>query len=243
MNNDRIDQIRSNYQKIQQLTWETLKKGNRSVDEVKIIVVSKKHDVETIQAAIQAGVRIFGENYADEASEKIQTIGLGVDLEWHMIGHVQSRKVKIVCLNFTWLHSLDSVHLAQKFEEQLTLGNQRLNVLLEFNIAGEATKSGWNASDENGWKKLLPEIETILQYEHLCIEGIMVMPPLAVDPESTRPYFQMARKLLNFLQDHVQSFSGKHLSMGTSSDYAVAIEEGATMIRVGEAILGPRKYN
>jgi pyridoxal phosphate enzyme (YggS family) len=237
-----IEQIQKNFDEVKVTTEERLAKVNRPLESVKIITVSKMQPVDVVRAAIQAGVRIFGENYAEEAVEKIRLLGNDVDLEWHMIGHIQSRKVKFVWPYFQWIHSLDSIHLAEKFETQLETSGRRVNCLFEFNIAGEENKSGWNAVDEKGWADLLPEIKAILGFPHLNCQGIMVMPPLTEDPEDARPYFKKAKRLLTYLSERAPSFTGQQLSMGTSNDYFVAVEEGATMIRVGESILGPRKH-
>ncbi len=238
-----VEQIRSNYRKVQEVAFDHLSRKSRTQDDLQIIVVSKGQNIETIQAAIQAGIHIFGENYAEEAEKKIMALGDRQDLEWHMIGHVQSKKVRKVCPNFKRIHSIDSLHIAEIFETQLSVVNKSMHALLEFNIAGESSKSGWNAVEESCWEALQPELQVVLNMQHLLFDGIMVMPPISDNPEASRPYFQKAARLSGFLQQKFKGFSWQHLSMGTSLDYGVAIEEGATMVRIGQAVLGARQYN
>ncbi len=203
------------------------------------MVVSKGQPAEVIQAAVLAGVRIFGENYPEETVEKIQNT-TEADVEWHMIGHLQSRKARLVCAHFQYMHSLDSLHLAEKLERILVESGRILPVLLEFNVGDEISKGGWQAADPQTWPGLLPEIEQILKLEHLQVRGLMTMPPLTVRPDQARIYFQRLAKLRDFFRGHFPDQNWDELSMGTSSDFEVAIEEGATFVRIGTSILGPR---
>jgi pyridoxal phosphate enzyme (YggS family) len=157
-----------------------------------------------------------------------------------MIGHVQSRKAKIVCEHFSLVHSLDNKKLAERLNYYAGEAGKVLPVLLEFNLSGEESKSGWSANDENQWDKFLPEIDQINSFTQLRVQGLMAMPPLFDDPEYARPYFKKLRKLQGYLKSIFPDIDWKELSMGTSSDYRVAIQEGATLIRIGQAILGPR---
>ena len=138
------------------------------------------------------------------------------------------------------LHSLDSSKLAEKMERICSELNRTLPVLLEFNVSGEESKFGFSAWEENHWSDLKPDIEKILSFSHLHVNGLMTMPPLFEDPERTRPYFQRLRKLRNYLANQFPQVQWQELSMGTSVDYIAAIQEGATFVRVGKAILGPR---
>jgi pyridoxal phosphate enzyme (YggS family) len=212
----------------------------RSLDEISLVVVSKFQPVDVIEAAISAGIKRFGENYPEETLAKIQQLNLQTEVEWHMIGHLQSRKARIVVDKFSMLHSLDSFSLAEKLDRLLAESGKKMPALLEFNVGGEESKYGWPAWNETRWPELVPELSKILVMEHLQISGLMTMPPLIEDVEKTRPFFQKLRRLQEYLS---VSFPGAHftqLSMGTSADFEIAIEEGATMIRIGTAILGAR---
>jgi len=215
-------------------------KSNRPPDSIRLVVVTKKQPVEVIQAAIEAGAKILGENYAEEAVEKILALKSYSAVEWHMIGHVQSRKANLVAEHFALFHSLDSLKLAQRVDRFAAEFNRKLPVLLEFNVGGEESKHGWSAFDESGWPDLLADVEAIASLPNLQLRGLMTMPPLVLDPSAARPYFEHLRRLRDFLSEQVPHIELSELSMGTSADYTVAVEEGATLVRVGQAILGPR---
>ena len=215
----------------------------RNPAEVRLVVVSKGQPVETVAAAIRAGVRLFGENYPEQALSKIQALQDVQGLQWHMIGHLQSRKAGMVVEHFHVLHSLDRLDLALKLERLLAAAGRFLPVLLEFNVAGEGSKLGLAPGDESHWEVFLEEIEQILSLEHLQVQGLMAMPPLFDDPELTRPYFSRLARLRDFFN---RRFAGNHfcdLSMGTSADFQIAVQEGASYVRVGTAILGSRPTN
>jgi PLP dependent protein len=215
--------------------------SGRSPDAVRLVVVSKSQPLEILQAAIAAGISIFGENYAEEALGKITALK-ETEVEWHMIGHVQSRKADMIAANFTMLHSLDSLKLAGRLDRLCSELNRSLPVLLEFNVSGEQSKFGFPAWEEKRWSDLQPALEQILAFSHLRVNGLMTMPPFFDDPEQTRPYFQRLRRLQAFLADHYPQAHWQELSMGTSTDFVAAVQEGATYVRVGQAILGPRTY-
>jgi PLP dependent protein len=157
-----------------------------------------------------------------------------------MIGHVQSRKARLVADHFALLHSLDSLKLAQRLDRFAAERDRVLPVLLEFNVGGEESKAGWDASHESQWNLFLPEIATLLDLPHLRVHGLMTMPPLETDPEDSRRFFQRLRQLRERLAAQFPQADWRELSMGTSADYHVAVEEGATLVRVGTAIVGAR---
>jgi pyridoxal phosphate enzyme (YggS family) len=144
--------------------------------------------------------------------------------------------------HFALLHSLDGLKLALRLNRFAAEKGDRLPVLLEFNVGGEASKAGWEASDESRWNVLLPDISAVLDLPHLRVRGLMTMPPLETDPEAARRFFQRLRKLRDYLAAQFPRRDWSELSMGTSTDYRVAVEEGATLVRVGTAIVGARKY-
>jgi pyridoxal phosphate enzyme (YggS family) len=214
--------------------------SGRRGDDVRLLVVTKGQPVEKILAAYSAGARRFGENYPEETLSKIEATRDRADIEWHMIGHLQSRKTRIVAQHFTMLHSLDSLSLAQKLERALAEIGRVLPVLIEVNVGGEESKDGYPAWDRAQWDGMLPEFSAILALEHLAVRGLMTMPPYWEDAEQTRPYFQRMRALRDDLRQQFPAGKWDELSMGTSVDYSVAIQEGATYVRVGTAIVGSR---
>jgi len=240
---DLVSSIRENYQHTLGHIAEAARKSNRDPKDVRLVVVTKSQPLEVIQAAMEAGVRILGENYPEEAVRKIQSLAGQSGVEWHMIGHVQSRKARLVTDHFALLHSLDSLKLAQRLERFAGEANRILPVLLELNVGGEGSKAGWDASEESKWMACLPDISSILDLPHLHVRGLMTMPPLETDPEDSRRFFQRLRQLQVRLASEFPNADWGELSMGTSADYRVAVEEGATLVRVGTAIVGARKYS
>ena len=242
MISDLVTSIRERYQYTLDQIEEAARKSNRDPKEIRLVVVTKSQPVEVAQAAIEAGVRILGENYPEEGVMKIQSMARQSGVEWHMIGHVQSRKARLVADHFALLHSLDSLKLAQRLNRFASESNHILPVLLEFNVGGEQSKSGWDASHESRWNMLLPDIAAILDLPNVRVHGLMTMPPLGTDPEESRRFFLRLRLLRDHLFTQYPQADWRELSMGTSSDYAFAVEEGATLVRVGTAIVGARKY-
>jgi hypothetical protein len=204
------------------------------------MVVTKGHQVEIVEAVVAAGARLLGENYVDEALIKMQALSTIPGIEWHMIGHVQSRKAELVSQHFSCVHSLDSLKLADRLNRFTAERNQFLPVLLECNVSGEESKFGLKAWNEGEWDVLAKEIAPILDLPALEVRGLMTMPPFFPNPEETRPYFQRLRHLQNYLKERFSAHSWEELSMGMSGDFEVAVQEGATIVRVGTAILGER---
>lgn len=238
---DLVSTIRENYESTLDQIASAARKSNRNPDEIRLVVVTKSQPLEVIQAAIGAGVRILGENYPEEGVMKIQFMAEQSSVEWHMIGHVQSRKARLVVDHFALLHSLDSLKLAQRLHRFAAEKDHTLPVLLEFNVGGEASKSGWDASNESKWQTFMHEIAELLALSHLRVHGLMTMPPLETNPEEARRFFVRLRSLRDYLAAQFPNTDWHELSMGTSADYPVAVEEGATLVRVGTAIVGARK--
>lgn len=206
-------------------------KAQRAADAVELVAVSKKQDAEKVRAVYDCGQTIFGESRVQEARVKIPLLPAAV--RWHFIGRLQKNKIRHALPLFELFHSVDSLALAQEMERIADEAGVRPRVLLEVNLAGEGSKLGF-APD-----KLRAEMETLLALGRLEIEGLMTIPPLAPAAEDSRRYFVMLRELRDALE---KEFDVKlpQLSMGMSNDYAVAIEEGATLVRVGTAIFGER---
>lgn len=206
------------------------KRSGRDAGSIKLVAVSKTHPAETIREAIAAGQTIFGENKVQEAEGKIEEIGRDA-AEWHLIGHLQSNKVRKAVQLFDVIHSLDSLELARRLTRIcMEEGREELKVLVQVDLAREAAKSGVTEEE-------LPELVEFLNgCERLKFTGLMVLPPFFDDPEATRPYFKRLREI----RDRI--IPEGELSMGMSHDFEVAIEEGATIVRVGTAIFGAREY-
>lgn len=236
---DLVSDIRNNLEKVKERMHQAAIRSYRHVHDIHLIVVSKGQSLEKIQAAMEAGIRDFGENYPEESLPKI--IGTAdQQISWHMIGHLQSRKARIVTTHFNMMHSLDSLGLAEKMERQLAEIDRVLPVMLEFNVGGEASKAGWLAGNKEEWPGMVDEVGALLQLPHLQVRGLMTMPPLTTAPDQARTYFQKLVRLQEYFRSQFPDTCWDELSMGTSSDFEVAIEEGATFIRIGSAVLGPR---
>jgi pyridoxal phosphate enzyme (YggS family) len=235
-----VERIYDNYSQVVEQIGASARRSGRDPEAIRVVVVSKAQPLEVLAAAIQAGIRRFGENYPEEAVEKIARFGEIEHIEWHMIGHLQSRKSRMVAGAFDYFHSLDSLNLARKLNAALIERDKSLPVFLEMNVSGEQSKYGWPAWEEGRWDNLVKEVEQLIEFPQVKVCGLMVMPPLFNDQELSRPYFSKARKLRNHLARKLPMFDLSELSMGTSADYCVAIEEGATFVRIGQAILGPR---
>ena len=239
MNETLVSLIRERHQKVLGLVADAATRSGREAESVRLVVVSKSQPLEVVRAATTAGINILGENYAEEAVAKMAALK-ETGVEWHMIGHVQSRKSDLVAEHFSMLHSLDSVKLAARLDRNCAEAGRTLPVLLEVNVSGEESKFGFPAWDELHWSDLEPVAEQILAFPGLRVNGLMAMPPFCDNPEQARPYFQRLRRLQVFLKNRFSQDNWTELSMGTSVDYLIAIEEGATYVRVGQAILGPR---
>ena len=237
-----VASIRENYLHTLEKINTAAHRSSRDPNDIRLVVVTKTQPIEIVQAAIEAGVTIFGENYPEEAVMKIQSLSAQSGVEWHMIGHVQSRKARLVADRFALLHSLDSLKLAQRLNRFAAEDDRVVPALLEFNVGGEESKSGWNAADESHWDIWLPDIQSILELPNLSVHGLMTMPPLGTVPEESRRFFLRLRLLRDHLASRFPQVDWHELSMGTSADYEVAVEEGATLVRIGTAIVGARNY-
>ena len=234
-----VDLIRERVAQVKAAVSLAASKAGRPVDDTRLLVVTKLHNVETIQAAIEAGLSTFGENYAEEAASKMAQFKDQPSIHWEMIGHIQSRKANLVAHGFNLIHSVDSLKLASKIDRLRESSELTQNILVEVNIAAEPNKEGYRVDTENARDLFYMELEAIAKLENLKLSGLMGMPPLQEKPENNRVHFAALRELLDAI-NKLYSWKMSELSMGTSTDFQVAIEEGATVIRVGEAILGKR---
>lgn len=206
------------------------KRAGREPDDIKLVAVSKTHPADVLRGAIAAGIAVFGENKVQEAEGKIGELGRRA-AEWHLIGHLQSNKARKGVQLFDVIHTVDSTELAQRLERICYEENREsLSVLVQVDLAGESAKSGIAEGE-------LPRLGDYLRScKHLKFDGLMIIPPFFEDPEATRGYFRRLREI----RDRI--IPGGELSMGMSHDFEVAIEEGATIVRIGTAIFGERFY-
>ncbi len=229
-----MDDIKNNLDTILNQICETANQSSREADSVKLIAVSKKKNAHTVMEAVKAGVLNFGENYIQEAVKKIETISDN-NLTWHFIGHLQSNKAKLAVKYFEYIHTVDTVKLAKEINKQAGKLNKIQKILLQVNIGDEVTKSGTRIEDS------IELVENIHLFDNISVEGLMCMPPYFSDPEKARVYFRQLVKIKQEIEDRdFKTVSMRHLSMGMSSDFKVAIEEGSTMVRVGTSIFGQR---
>ncbi|HOU14211.1 MAG TPA: YggS family pyridoxal phosphate-dependent enzyme [Anaerolineae bacterium] len=224
-----------------------LRVGRDPVD-VRLVAVTKTFPVDAILAAWDAGQRDFGENRPEEGVPKVLELAARLATAdakpvWHMIGHIQRRKASLVVDHFAMVHAIDRLALAQKLSALAVEAGRELPVLLECNVSGEASKYGYQAA---GWERdaalrerLYAEVAAVLALPGLRLEGVMTMAPLAEEAEAARPVFASLRGLRDALREHFPGAPLPHLSMGMTDDFEVAIEEGATLVRIGRAIFGP----
>lgn len=213
------------------MTYAALRVG-RSPDEIKLVAVTKSVAVEKILEAADLGVRIFGENRVQEARDKIHKIGNSFNIEWHMIGHLQTNKAKDAVRLFSVIQSIDSERVAQAVNREAQKLGKVQRVLIQVKLAEEETKFGVRETE------LLNLIESSMKLQNITVEGLMTVPPFFENPEHVRPYFRRLREIRDSLLPHYPNL--RELSMGMSHDFEVAIEEGATIVRIGTALFGQR---
>ena len=226
-----MSSVKENLLKVREKIEKAARKVGRDPNEIKLVAVSKTVETARIMEAIEAGVSILGENYVQEAQKKIEEIGRPVS--WHFIGHLQSNKAKYAVRLFDMIHSLDNVPLAEELNRRAQQADRVMKVMIEVNLSKETTKFG---TDEEMVLNLAKRFQNLT---HLSLEGLMTMPPYFDSPELSRPYYIELRKLKERMAR--EGISMEELSMGMSNDFEIAIEEGATYVRVGTAIFGPRK--
>lgn len=222
---------------------------NRDPATIRLVGVTKAHPVEVIRAALDAGLRDIGENRVQEAEAKIAALAAERRrLTWHLIGHLQTNKAKKAAMLFDMVHSVDSLRLAQILDryaaEVRREAQGRLPILLQVNVSGEATKSGfalhgWETRPDT-YERFCADVEQILALPHLDVRGLMTIAPWGPDPEQARPVFRAVRRLRDDLAQRFPAAAWRDLSMGMTDDFEVAIEEGATIVRIGRAIFGER---
>lgn len=228
-----LERLAENIARVQARIAEAARRVGRDPAEVTLVAVSKTRPVELVEMAYTVGVTDFGENRVQEALPKIAHFHPPA-LRWHLIGHLQSNKAGKVVGAFSCIQSVDSLHLAHRLSRYAQEEGRRLSLLLQVNVAGEASKEGITPDEA-------PELaRQIVALPALTVEGLMTIAPLVENPEEVRPVFRALRHLRDHLRARVTESAWTHLSMGMTDDYDVAIEEGATMVRIGRAIFGNR---
>ncbi len=227
--------IRENYQAVEQKVCEACKRSKRAREEVTLIAVSKTKPVSMIQEAIKAGATVFGENKVQELCEKYEE--LPKHLHWHMIGHLQRNKVKYIVDKAELIHSVDSFRLAQEINKEAIKKELTVNILIEVNVAEEESKFGVGVEETEDL------IREIAKLSNIKVQGLMTIAPYVENPEENRGVFRTLKKLaVDIKMKNIDNVRMDVLSMGMTGDYQVAIEEGATMVRVGTGIFGERNY-
>lgn len=232
-------QVQANLQQVWARIEAAAARAQRDPNSIRIVAVTKSHPSEFVRAAHAAGLRLIGENRVEEARPKQALLADLTDLEWHMVGHIQSRKVEQVAYSFTMIHSVDRAKIAGLLDREIESHGGDLQVLLECNVSGESSKGGWPLADRLGWPEAAAEFERLASLPHLKIRGLMTMAPWKEEPESISTAFRRLKELRDFLQQ-TTSRAWPELSMGMSDDFEVAVEEGATILRLGRALFGPR---
>ena len=228
--------LREKLQEVEERIQEACRRAGRDRSEVTLVAVSKTKPVSMLKEAYDLGVRVFGENKVQEIREKYEA--LPKDIEWHMIGHLQTNKVKYIADKVSLIHSVDSLRLAETIEKEAVKHNRIVDILLEVNVAEEESKFGIKTSE------VLALAENVVQLPHIRLRGLMTIAPFVENPEKNRAIFANLHELYVDIKDkNIDNGTVSILSMGMTNDYEVAVEEGATMVRVGTGIFGARDYS
>ena len=228
--------LRENLQEVEQRIADACRRAGRKREEVTLIAVSKTKPAEMLKEAYDLGVRVFGENKVQELTEKYDL--LPDDIRWHMIGHLQTNKVKYLIGKTELIHSVDSLKLAKVIEKESEKKECITDILVEVNVAEEESKFGLKMEE------VIPFIENAAQFPHINVRGLMTIAPFVENPEKNRTIFADLHKLyVDIKEKNIDNGTVSILSMGMTNDYEVAIEEGATMVRVGTGIFGARDYS
>jgi hypothetical protein len=228
--------IQENINEVRDNIYNICKKMNRNPEDIKIIAVTKTVDIDRISTAIDFGIDAIGENRVQEIRKKYNKIDKKV--EWHMIGHLQTNKVKYIIDKVSLIHSLDSLRLAKEIDKRAKNIDKTMNVLVQINIGNEDSKYGIDLDDVHNF------IEKLESFKNLKVQGLMAIAPYVKNPEAIRPHFKKMKKIFDDLKGKdIENLEMKYLSMGMTNDYLVAIEEGANIVRIGTGIFGKRNYN
>lgn len=227
--------LKERLEEVEEKIQEACRRAGRDRSEVTLIAVSKTKPAEILKEAYDLGVRVFGENKVQELTEKFEV--LPKDIRWHMIGHLQTNKVKYIADKVELIHSVDSLRLAETIEKEAAKRGRVIDILVEVNVAEEESKFGLKKEE------VIPFIEKVAGFSHINVRGLMTIAPFVENPEKNRSVFADLRKLsVDITAKNIDNVNVSIFSMGMTNDYEVAIEEGATMVRVGTGIFGARDY-
>ncbi len=242
-----MDSLEQNLRSVQQRMADAAARAGRDPREITLVAVSKTFPAEAILAAHALGVRHFGENRVEEAAEKIplvmrqppnHPITESPNITWHLVGHLQSRKVKDAATLFDVVQSVDSVALARRLNDRAAALDKTMPILLEVNVSGEESKYGFAPAPRDAF---FTAVQEILALPRLDVQGLMTVAPIVAEPDAARPVFRALRDLREQLREQFPAHTWQHLSMGMTDDFQAAIAEGATIVRIGRAIFGERK--
>jgi pyridoxal phosphate enzyme (YggS family) len=248
-----MSNIAANIERVYERINAAAQRAGRNPADILLVAVTKTHPLETVLEAYRAGLRHFGENRVQEGRDKVTAMRNRLAQipdanppTWHMIGHLQSRQVGDALGKFSLIHSVDSLKLVRRINRLAERDNiPPVDILLECNVSGETAKYGFTlkkwSTDKTQFAAFVNEVEQMAALERVNIQGLMTMAPLSSDPEAARPVFRNLAALRSTLQKEMPQLEWAHLSMGMTDDFEVAIEEGATIIRVGRALFGPRQ--
>jgi pyridoxal phosphate enzyme (YggS family) len=242
------NEIRANLARVRERIAAAALRAERDPGKVTLVAITKTHPAHVVMAAYREGLREFGENRVGEANAKIPSVREQIPLpdrpRWHMVGHLQRRKARLAVALFDIIHAVDSLRLAERIDRMAAESEKTVPVLLEVNVSGEASKYGFDmslAAGPEAQAAFVADVEQILALPHLRLSGLMTMAPIVADPEQARPVFVALRRLRDELNRRFPEADCRELSMGMTDDFEVAVEEGATMVRIGRAIFGERE--
>jgi pyridoxal phosphate enzyme (YggS family) len=234
-----IETIKKNIISVQERIYKSAKSAGRDPSEIELIAVTKQKPAVLVKELAENGINKIGESYLKEALFKIDLLK-NYPIEWHMVGTIQSGKAKQMIQNFDQIHSVDRIKLAREINKKSADYERIFPIYLECNVSGEETKHGWKVWNKKQWDIVLSDIEEILDMKSVKVKGLMMMAPYSINPEDSRPYFIKLRRFQEFLDSRYPNRGLTGLSMGMSGDFEVAVQEGASVVRIGTALLGTR---
>ncbi len=231
-------ELEQNLSSVRQRIQRAVERTKRDPAGITLLAVTKGRSLDDIRRVFDCGLRLYGENRVQEGSEKIQNLRDLRGVQWHMIGHIQSRKAARAVAVFDLIHSVDGLALSVKLDGAAGTTGRKIPVLLECNVSGEPAKSGWLMEGQRSWEARLDEIRQAAELPHLAVHGLMTMAPLGADEQTALGVFGRLRSLQTFLRERIPGGDWGELSMGMSDDFEAAIMAGATILRLGRAIFG-----
>ncbi len=234
--------VGSNLDKVRVRIATSAERAGREPEQIRLVAVTKGHPAEAIRVLADLGVTDIGESYAEEGRAKQMALPSASAVKWHMIGHVQGRKAQLTATYFDLVHSVDSLKLARRLDRFAAESGRVLPVLLECNVSVEASKTGWLVTLDAEREAFYADTEEIMRLPNLMVQGLMSVAPVVESPDLARPYFRKTRQLCDTMAERFPQAKLEELSMGMSGDFEAAIAEGATLVRVGTAILGPSRW-